>query len=415
MYSKLKIILIFFIFSPSVYAEGICSNFLTPFRYDIVKPILNANQNLKLPSGFGRQDTKFKSNITEGILKSLSFFRPSLEKLNGGLELFKIFETSDQITEKELKANLNVWTSKYIPGYEVLFLDDIKRFKFMNSYPSKSIPIYDPETGTLDDKFLFELYAIKKIPILKVTDLVSQILVLSAPQLRDQFEILVNLYQRGQDLGDQTTEDQSYDRTRVIRPHANKNRLQYISTITELLISRLVFLSPYNKSRQLVLFGSFNLLESSEVLNSMDIRKLLDLSLSAFPSALNYFEEQAKNSNRSVFSFFNFLVKANLVSKPAKDHMTQSRSAHFSLSGLMDHFNILSIESKSRSIRANDSSETAWIRFSDLIFYDRLNPIAQISKYGFRFDWIEHYVKIVESDIISSELSAKKQPGPLFQ
>ncbi len=411
-----QILVLVLLISYSASAKFQCEHLLNPVRQDIIKPLLSATQNLNLPSGLNRQESKFKANVHEELFNSLSFFRPSLENLSGGVDLFKIFEDMDELSNRQIKDSLNEWASEFLPGYEILFLDDIKSFKFRNSYPNKSVKIFDEETGTLDDKFLIELYANKKIPILNTTDLISKLLVLAIPKLREQFEKLVDLYQRGQALGDLNEDDLMYTIQRNKRPYANNDRLSYISSIIELLTSRLVFLSPYAEERQLVLFGANNLLSASLDLNSVNLSKSLDLSLKDKKRALDYFIQKALENSKSVLGLFNFLVKNNLLPKPAKDHMAFPAVAHQSIFDQVVHFDFVRLEARIVSDRQNDNEEQAWIRYSNFVYHDRSNPVAQVARYQFRFAWIEHYIKIVEGDIVSAEnRSNKEQPGPLFR
>lgn len=401
---------------PHAFAQNQCETYLSNKKYDIVRPLISAIQKLDLPLGLNRHESKFKPNEQEEILKSLSFFRPSLENLPGGKDLFRVFENIGNGSPDQIKEVINEWAKKYLPGYEIIFLDDVKLFKFTNFYPNKNIPIFDPETGTLHDKFLFELYANKQIPVLNVTDLVSTLLVLSAPKLRENFEKLVDLYQRSQALGDLNEDDLMFGYPKISRPYRNLNRLSYISTVMDLLISRLVFLSPYNGLRQMVLFGSQNLLATSSNLKSVDLAKALDLSLTPNKNAMDYFEEQSKLNNRSVMGLFNFLVRSKILPRPANVHMSYPTIAQQSIAEQSRHFNLVRIESRLVSDRLQDSTEQAWLRFSNFVYNDQANPITQTSRYPFRFEWIEHYIKIVESDVVSTENRSKKeQPGPLFK
>lgn len=390
-----------------------CTNFL--LNKNLTKSIEFIFKNLNLPHPNASQ-TKDSSGTSLG--NSLQLFKNSLSKLNGGQKLIEIFELGEVLSAQDFKFKIRVWAKEFLPGYEILYLQDVENFNFENYYKNTKIPFYDKKSGILDDKFLFELYSKKRIPILNQTDLISQILVLAQPKLRAKFEKLVRLYQRAQALGDLTTEDQMHGGISINPAFANKNRLSYISTLAQLLTGRLVFLSPDDNQRRLVLWGNDNLMNPIDFTKQKmtKLKSYIDLSLIGHPNALSYFNQQSEKKNKSALGLFLFLTKHKILPKPAHAHVEFPMFAQEALHWALSHIDLIQIESGFEATRNNLDPHQAWVHFSNMLYYDDTNPISQILRYRFRFEWINHYINIVEEDISATEPEAHKtDPGPLFR
>ncbi len=394
----------------------LCEGYLA--GQDIVRPLATVISKLKLPT---QKSPKSRSGVdpTAALLKSLNFFRSNLELLQGGPELFRIFESGDKLNEDQFKSRLAEWAKSNLQGYKLIYLDEVTAYKFSNRYLNQNIPIYDFDQGLLDDKFLFELYADRKIPILNVDDLVSKILILAQPKLRSEFERLVRLYQKAQALGDQTLQDQLQVRTSRSQIYSDSNRLEYISIILGFLLDQIVFLSPDSGGKhKLVLFGSKNLnIFAQNQLTSIpqDLAPAIDLSLVRYAPALSYFEEQCDSNNLAVPDFFSFLVQIRILNRPGSNHLRLPVLAHNTMNQLLSGISLVMVRSNFESRRLNDQGLQAWLRLSSFLNGETELPIQQLLKYGFRFEMIKHYIQIVETDIAKDEGLSRVGPGPLFE
>lgn len=398
---------------PSAVASSICNSYLSD--QDIVKPLSSVISKLKLPIQ-SPHNQQARIHPTMAVLESLKFFRPNLELMSGGAELFKIFELADLISEDQFKAKLTNWTKKHLPEYNLIYLDEVKAYKFINISEDVRRHIFNFNTGVLDDKFLYELYADKKIPMLNANDLISKLLVLAQPGLRTEFERLINLYQRAQNLGDKPAQNQIFNRSLKEHPNADLNRLEYISTLIRFLTDQIVYLSPdKNKKHKLVLFGSENLnlfAQNQLISKPQDLTPAIDLSLINNPRALKYFEEQSALGHPSVNQFFSFLIEKKILKGPTSSHVQLSRLALETFNQSLRGINTILIRSNFESERLNDQGLQSWMRLSSFLYNETDLPIQQILKYGFRFELIKKYINIVEYDISNDE---NKSPGPLFQ
>ena len=391
--------------SGSVHAAPLCIDYLVD--RSLAVPVSNIAKDLSLPYPIIK-NTKVQTTQkpNHAFHRTLDFFKPDISKLRGATELFKILEkTSGQFSEVT-RSEITSWAKSFLPGYQLLFIDQLREYKFANSYHSPSYPAYNSNTGILDDKFLFELYAQKKIPILRITDLLSVSLLLAQPELRKQFEIAMQLYERALALGDLTPEDQLQG-AKTASTYSDLNRLQYLSTVINFMIKHVVFINSDKKSDKLVLWGSQNLINfaANQVGHEQpqDVKRAIDLSLHAHSQALKYFAEQSQKGSNSVKDFFDFLVQRKLLSPPASTHISLPEFAHASLNQQLNRFDINLVQSNFEAIRLNESFQSAWLRFSRVLRQDN-QPATQLLHYRFRFELIKLYLAIAEDDIASDEL-----------
>jgi hypothetical protein len=415
---KSLLFLPFFVTALTVQAELSCSDFLT--SPSLVQPLKQISEDLTLPYPAQRNSSFRSSNMAAtSFTATVDYFKNDITRMQGGKELFKIIQNSNGQFNEILKKDLSEWAKKFLPDYEFIDLDQVKNYPFKSKYPSPRYPILDLSTGVLDSKFLFELYAAKKIPLLKMTDLLSITLMLAQPQLRLQFELAVQLYARALNLGDLNSEDQRQG-ARTIRPYADMNRLDYIVTIIHFLLDRIVFsLSDKNKHK-LVLWGSDNLsFFSSQQMGQtlpQDIKPALDLSLFNHPKAMTYFTTQSELKKPSVLKFFKHLITHKLLSRPAELHMSLPALAHTQLNQQLTHFDLTLVRSNFEAQRKNENFDQAWRRFSGFIHYENEHPASYFVHYPSRFELIKLYLQIAAEDIIQDEDQAEAlQPGPLFR
>ena len=400
----------------------ICSDYLT--SKSLALPLQQISEDLQLPlpqirsSGLRISQTH-EAQAVQNFIKTIDYFKSDLERMNGGKELFKIIQTSNGQFTEILKQDLSEWAKKFIPGYEFIDLEQVKTFNFLSTYPNPRYPTFDASTGVLDAKFLLELYAHKKIPLLRMTDLLSVSLLLAQPQLREQFELATQLYAKALNLGDLNHEDQLQG-ARTVRPFADLHRLEYLETILYFLLDRVVFKASDNNKYKLVLWGADNIrFFAHQQLGQglpQDIKPALDLSLFAHPKALKYFAEQSQLKTSSVLRFFNHLVAKNLLSRPAELHMSLPEAAHAQLNQQLTHFDLTLVRSNFEAQRRHDNFDQAWRRFSGFVHYENEHPASYFVHYPSRFELIKLYLQIAAEDIAQDEQRAETlPPGHLFR
>ncbi len=400
------VILVLVFASKSAVAEMTCSNYLA--ASNLKEPLMHISKTLKLPfPKLADANNSSKNTSIDAFIKAVEFFKHGIESMKGAPELFNILQRSQGQFPEMLKHDLAIWAKTFLPGYEFIYADQVKAFPYKNTKAGSVQLFFDERTGVLDDSYLFELYAHKKIPLLNIDDLISVSLLMAQPNLRQHFELAIQLYQRAVILGDLSSAAQLFTNS-TNQPFADKNRLEYLATLIHFLLDQIAFISTSKGEVKLILWGAKNLKCFAETQIGQDLPKdfkaSLDLSLYNHPIALSYFVDQSGSQNAaSVLDFFNLLVLNGLLPVPPQSHLVAPREAHGYIHHRLHHFEIMLISSNFEATQAKQNFSQAWDRLARAINLQKTDPLNFWLEYSSRLLVIKYYLQIANEDITSDE------------